>query len=87
MPSRVTACWGSPVMSRPRKTIRPPLGAISPAMSRNSVVLPAPFGPMIDRSSPCFTTRLTRLTARRLPKLRVTSWVWSSGASAMVRRR
>ena len=32
------------------------------------VVLPAPFGPMIENTSPCWTSKLTASTARMPPK-------------------
>ena len=44
-----------PVISSSLNQIRPALGFISPEINRNSVVFPAPFGPMIDRSSPAYT--------------------------------
>ena len=50
MPSRATACCGSPVISRPLNQTRPEVGVVSPEMSRKNVVLPAPLGPMIERS-------------------------------------
>jgi hypothetical protein len=34
-------------------------------------LLPAPFGPITDRSSPACTSKSTAFTARRRPKLRV----------------
>src|SRR5436309_2366086 len=71
MPRRDTRCWGSPVMSLPLNHTRPEEGAISPDTRRKKVVLPAPFGPMIERSSPRRTVKSTRSTARRLPKARV----------------
>ena len=52
MPSRHTRCCGSPVMSASRNTTRPDDGAISPETRRKKVVLPAPLGPMMERSSP-----------------------------------
>ncbi len=39
-------------MSRPLKRMRPEVGRTSPEISRKKVVLPAPLGPMMERSSP-----------------------------------
>src|SRR6266850_3634738 len=81
MPSRATACCGSPVISRSPNQTRPEVGVVSPEMSRKNVVLPAPLGPMIERSSPRRTATSTRSTAMRLPKARVSASVRNSGAS------
>src|SRR5437899_2481290 len=83
MPSRATACCGSPVISRPLNQTRPEVGVVSPEMSRKNVVLPAPLGPMIERSSPRRTATSTRSTAMRLPKARVSASVRSRGASGI----
>jgi hypothetical protein len=37
---------GNPVMGTPSKTTSPPVGRWRPVMTLNSVVLPAPFGPI-----------------------------------------
>src|SRR5215470_17885811 len=50
---------GSPVMSSPSKTMRPPLGLSTPVRQLKKVDLPAPLGPMIARISP----RATRIEA------------------------
>src|SRR5437868_5015427 len=42
-------------------------------MSRRHVVLPEPDGPSIAKDSPASTLRLTRSTARTVPKVRATS--------------
>src|SRR5215468_11072356 len=78
-PRRDTRCCGRPVISRPSNQMRPELGGISPEMRRKKVVLPAPFGPMIERSSPRSTSKSTCVTARRLPKLRVRRSVRTMG--------
>src|SRR5438105_1014616 len=83
MPSRATACCGSPVISRWPNHTRPEVGVVSPEMSRKNVVLPAPLGPMIERSSPRRTATSTRSTAMRLPKARVSASVRSRGASGI----
>ena len=41
-----------PVMSRPSNTILPDVGGTSQVSILKKVVLPAPFGPMMPRSSP-----------------------------------
>src|SRR5919204_3336133 len=83
MPRRATACCGSPVMSRSPNQTRPEVGTVSPEMSRKNVVLPAPLGPMIERSSPRRTVMSTRSTAMRLPKARVSASVRSRCASGI----
>ena len=45
-------CGGSPVISRPSMRKRPLVGCVWPAITLNSVVLPAPFGPIMARRSP-----------------------------------
>src|SRR5262245_22018532 len=51
-PSALRSCTGSAVMSRPSKRTAPESGAISPVSCPISVLLPAPFGPMMACSSP-----------------------------------
>src|SRR6266508_3893190 len=60
-------------MSRPNRRTRPEVSGISPLMRRKSVVLPAPFGPMMPRRSPSATVRLAPRTASSPPNRRVTS--------------
>ena len=45
-PSRATLNARVPVMSRPSKEIDPLVGCMNPDSRWNSVVLPAPLGPM-----------------------------------------
>src|SRR5690242_7002501 len=45
---------------------------MSPEITLNSVVFPAPFGPRIARRSPCATSRSTSRTASRPPNRRPT---------------
>src|SRR5215813_14043077 len=52
--------------------MRPELTGSAPEMRLNSVVLPAPLGPMSARRSPGRTARATPSTARRPPKCLVT---------------
>src|SRR5260370_41516523 len=55
-------------MSRPSKAMRPMSGTISPASCPISVVLPAPFGPMMACSSPRATSSATLSEATTPPK-------------------
>ena len=61
------------VMSVPPSTTAPPSAGVKPETTSNSVVLPAPLGPMMPTISPGATARSTRSTARMPPKLRVSS--------------
>src|SRR5439155_5616333 len=55
--------WGgAAVTSRPASVTVPDVGRSRPDKRLNSDVLPAPFGPMIPRNSPAFTSRLTSAT-------------------------
>src|SRR3989442_4371774 len=85
MPRRVVACCGIPVMSAPLTQMGPDAGAVSPEISRTNVVLPAPLGPMIERSSPCRTLTSTSETASRLPYARVRRSVRNRTASGIAR--
>src|SRR5207247_630986 len=53
-------------------------------MQLSRVVLPAPLGPMMDRISPSWTSRLTRLTAWTPPNAFETSRI---STSALILRR
>src|SRR5260370_23169935 len=53
--------------------MEPADGRSRPPIRLNSVVLPAPFGPMRATISPSATSKLTRWRTRRPPKLRATS--------------
>src|ERR1700761_7862265 len=53
--------------------MRPAVGGTAPAMALNSVVLPAPFGPMMARRWPRGTVRLTPSTARSASNATTTS--------------
>jgi hypothetical protein len=48
------------VMSRPSNAMVPDVGGKKPLIRLKNVVLPAPFGPMIARSSPLPTVRERR---------------------------
>ena len=52
----------------PLNRIRPPLGCSWPLSSLKKVLLPAPFGPIRQRSSPCRRRKSTPSTARTPPK-------------------
>ncbi len=60
---------GMSVTSTPRNRTRPASGRRNPLMTSNSVVLPAPFGPMIPTISSSLTTSETSCSARMPPKL------------------
>src|SRR6267378_5120257 len=68
-PLRARSGADSEVMSSPAKRTRPESGRSSPASCAISVVLPAPFGPMIACVSPSRTSRSTPSLARSAPKL------------------
>src|SRR5262245_26482876 len=55
----------------PCTSTRPASGRISPVMRLKSVVLPAPFGPMIALSRPAGRSKLMLSTATRPPNRRV----------------
>src|SRR5258708_11317030 len=66
---RLTAAWfGGPSMRWPRNQIWPDVGASAPTRQEKSVVLPAPFGPMIPKTSPGATSNWIDERARRPPK-------------------
>src|SRR5438309_1427856 len=67
-PRRQITCGGRPPTSRPSKTTRPPAARKYPPMTLKSVVLPAPFGPMLPKWAPLRTASLTARTALRPPK-------------------
>ena len=52
-------CAGVASTSVPSMAIEPLRGRIRPEITRISVVLPAPFGPITPTASPAFTSRLT----------------------------
>src|SRR5512134_2836948 len=69
MPSAVRRWLGQAVMSRPNSSTWPADAGRTPVITLKSVVLPAPFGPMIALRSPGKIFRLTACTACRPPKL------------------
>jgi len=50
-PARTIWCSGRPTSSRLRKRMLPAVGRVLPQIMSSTVVLPAPLGPMITRSS------------------------------------
>ena len=58
----------SPAMFLPSNRISPESGASWPLIMLKQVDLPAPFGPIMARNSPCSTAKPTSLTARTPPK-------------------
>src|SRR5262249_31687402 len=81
MPRRASRCGGSPTISVPSYAMRPSLGARKPAIIANSVVLPAPFGPISAVMRPASAASETRLTASRPPKRFETFSTPSSGSA------
>ena len=68
MPRSTTSQGRSPVMSSPLNTMRPASGRRILVMSRSSVVLPAPFGPIRPTIWSRLSSKLTAFTAVRPPK-------------------
>ena len=63
-----------PTTDIPSNTISPELAGNTPVIKLNSVVLPAPFGPMTPNTSPCLTPKDTPVRAATPPKLLLTSF-------------
>src|SRR5438552_17174057 len=80
-PRRDRANAGKEVTSSPAKRIVPASGRRSPASWPMSVVLPAPFGPMIAWVSPSVTARSTPSVARRPPNLFASPRIARSGSA------
>src|SRR3954466_14825770 len=85
IPRRARACVPRPVMSSPRSRTRPAVGGCIPVMTLNSVVLPAPFGPMSPVIVPGCTEKVAPLTAVTPPNRTVTSSTSRSGNSVAYR--
>ena len=79
IPSRARRCGGWPVISRPSNEMTPLVGRMKPEMVSNSVVLPAPFGPIRPTISWLPSSNETSSTARKPPNQRETSRTCSSG--------
>src|SRR5262245_33510173 len=69
MPRRHRSWGAMPVTSRFLNTTRPASGLTWPVMRLNSVVLPAPLGPMMALIEPAGTVKLTPPTAWKPSKL------------------
>ena len=67
MPSRATRLGRVAAIPCPAKRIVPALGCTTPSSMLNSVVLPAPLGPMMPTISPVRMLKLTSSTARTPP--------------------
>src|SRR4030042_1522082 len=65
-------CGFRPLIFSPLKVITPGLGTRAPEIRLNSVVLPAPLGPIKPTISPWSTWKSTRETAANPPKCLVT---------------
>src|SRR5437763_8535420 len=68
MPRRARLCGRTSVMSRPSNFTRPAVGACKPVMTLNSVVLPAPLGPMRPVTRPAAASRSIPARALTPPK-------------------
>src|ERR1043166_2815127 len=82
-PSRVIWCGRRPPRGSPSSLMSPPPGTTSPEIKLNSVVLPAPLGPIRPVSLPAATENEQRSTAVTPPKRRVTS----HSSSRLIARR
>ena len=60
-------CAGVATTSVPSIAMVPRVGRIRPEITRISVVLPAPLGPITPTASPALTSRLTPNSAWKLP--------------------
>src|SRR5579864_9819865 len=78
MPARARTSAAAWVTSLPSKTMRPVVGAVSPARQLKKVDLPAPFGPIRPMISPSSTARSAPDTARKLPNAFETFFASSS---------
>src|SRR5262245_41165131 len=86
-PMRQTSKVLRPSIGSPASRAEPASAESTPFSTLKSVVLPAPFGPMIPTISPSATAKLTSLTAFRPPKLRDTFSTKRSGVSARTEAR
>src|SRR5260370_35756167 len=73
---------GCPASSSPFRKMGPLVGLSTPVTQLKRVLLPAPLGPMMARSSPRGTVRLTLPTAVRPPKRMVSPSVRRIGSRA-----
>src|SRR5690554_5372297 len=84
MPARAMRWAGRPVTGSPRSNTSPEVGANVPAMTLNSVVLPAPLGPMTPVILPRWTSKETSSRAVSPEKVLVTPRRRSSGVASVV---
>jgi hypothetical protein len=68
MPRRASVCGGWPVMSVLAYWMRPAVGGRKPETTANSVVLPAPFGPISAVMRPVSAVNDALSTASNPPK-------------------
>jgi hypothetical protein len=80
IPRRAMRCTGQPVISCPSKVTLPVLTGRKPAMHANSVVLPAPLGPISATMRPSSTFSDASSTALRPPKILVRPCTCNIGA-------
>ena len=66
-PSSITRCAGTSLSEAPSRRISPALTSISLEITRKSVVLPAPFGPITATASPARTSSETPNRAWKVP--------------------
>src|SRR5471030_3020164 len=76
---------GKPVMSSPSNRIRPLVGRSTPVRQLKKVLLPAPFGPMMARTSSRLISKLIWESAASPPNRTVNSSVLRIGAEAAPR--
>src|SRR6266481_6304665 len=80
------SCGVAAVILRPFRRISPASGASPPAIRLKSVVLPAPFGPMMPSASPGATDRSTSSAATTEPKVLRRPLIFSMRLSLATRR-
>src|SRR6266540_449207 len=83
-PRRLIRCGGRPVTSSPWTCTVPEVGGNVPVIVLNSVVLPQPFGPMMQRTSPAPMQRSTPRRTRRPPNSLVSRRTSRTGRAASV---
>src|SRR5215472_5467171 len=87
MPMRQRCSGASAVMSEPAKSTRPASGRTLPLTMPNSVVLPAPFGPMMPSASPSPSARSMASATTMAPKRLLTFSSARSGAVIRLRQQ
>ncbi len=79
IPRRVRRCGRIRVIDSPLQLSEPASGATKPQITLNSVVLPAPFGPITPSTSPAWTSSETPSSATTPPNRTVTSRTLRAG--------